>query len=666
MTRQYDNRKMVDVDSTLSMEIDPKRRRIEKTDTKNDSKVTPLSDGIPLADNPLSDNDTKAKNSVSANESDKLILETWRTNSSDIEIFRLRPYESVFSTFVKKRWLNRSILEVFSKEFLKYTEDYYRDRIESGKITVDGRSVGVDFVLGNNQKLVHRAKMEENLILGSRRGKIGDRSESPHSASTATRRPAISSFMKNFRNDLRIVSLEDDLVVVDKPSSIPVHCGGSYRWLTVVGLLQAGRYTTLEGDSTDKQRVVDDTHAIEKANCDDTDSHANATNTEDASDRHSTNSDKKGDSEINGETEGETDLDPIPGCTLCRSEPFFLSLPGSSTTTTPPACSSGDITAISPPETYPDFSSLHTVHRLDKFTSGLVLLARTQDRSRKLQQEFCQDLIQKTYLIRVEGRMSDLFLKGSESGDRLIADGSLTIVTTGGVNQTREENREAADKWIEKRNGLMSLLSSDSSIRESLGLGIDSSTFNMATDIPTLSDRAILVRGYMKCIDFRRGVNVFLGRECPEGQGEAAKPNNNPNNIPKPKNTKSNMSSDDTPKYSETFFVPLAYDEKTDTSLVIGLPRTGRTHQLRVHLQHIGHPICNDVCYSEKFKEKVAREKEAKEEEDSMGEEKKEQDENIMIDYPRLPGGHVSGIFLHAWQYEGPGWSYRTELPWWV
>ncbi|MCL2640196.1 MAG: pseudouridine synthase, partial [Phycisphaerales bacterium] len=30
------------------------------------------------------------------------------------------------------------------------------------------------------------------------------------------------------------------------------------------------------------------------------------------------------------------------------------------------------------------------------------------------------------------------------------------------------------------------------------------------------------------------------------------------------------------------------------------LPRTGRTHQLRVHLAHIGHPIVGDVMYGGK------------------------------------------------------------------
>ena len=32
-------------------------------------------------------------------------------------------------------------------------------------------------------------------------------------------------------------------------------------------------------------------------------------------------------------------------------------------------------------------------------------------------------------------------------------------------------------------------------------------------------------------------------------------------------------------------------------SLVKLMPRTGRTHQLRVHMSHIGHPICGDMMY---------------------------------------------------------------------
>lgn len=50
-------------------------------------------------------------------------------------------------------------------------------------------------------------------------------------------------------------------------------------------------------------------------------------------------------------------------------------------------------------------------------------------------------------------------------------------------------------------------------------------------------------------------------------------------------------------KPSFTKFEVIWYDEISDTSLVKCMPLTGRTHQIRLHLQHIGHSIINDVNY---------------------------------------------------------------------
>lgn len=33
-------------------------------------------------------------------------------------------------------------------------------------------------------------------------------------------------------------------------------------------------------------------------------------------------------------------------------------------------------------------------------------------------------------------------------------------------------------------------------------------------------------------------------------------------------------------------------------SIVLGKPHTGRTHQIRVHLQYLGYPILNDPIYN--------------------------------------------------------------------
>ncbi|KAG7363653.1 rhodanese-like domain containing protein [Nitzschia inconspicua] len=52
-----------------------------------------------------------------------------------------------------------------------------------------------------------------------------------------------------------------------------------------------------------------------------------------------------------------------------------------------------------------------------------------------------------------------------------------------------------------------------------------------------------------------------------------------------------------TGKEATSLFRLLNYDSETDTSILSCTPVTGRSHQLRVHLQYLGYPIVNDVQY---------------------------------------------------------------------
>ncbi|KAI0350596.1 pseudouridine synthase [Trametes cingulata] len=52
-------------------------------------------------------------------------------------------------------------------------------------------------------------------------------------------------------------------------------------------------------------------------------------------------------------------------------------------------------------------------------------------------------------------------------------------------------------------------------------------------------------------------------------------------------------------KHAKTVFKRIRYDENTDTSVLHCRPLTGRSHQIRVHLQYLGHPIANDPIYSD-------------------------------------------------------------------
>jgi len=54
-------------------------------------------------------------------------------------------------------------------------------------------------------------------------------------------------------------------------------------------------------------------------------------------------------------------------------------------------------------------------------------------------------------------------------------------------------------------------------------------------------------------------------------------------------------------KSAHTDFIPLKYDEVLDATLVACYPHTGRTHQIRVHLFHVKHPILGDPLYGTSF-----------------------------------------------------------------
>ena len=54
-------------------------------------------------------------------------------------------------------------------------------------------------------------------------------------------------------------------------------------------------------------------------------------------------------------------------------------------------------------------------------------------------------------------------------------------------------------------------------------------------------------------------------------------------------------------KASHTDFIPLEYDETLDATLIACYPHTGRTHQIRIHLFHVKHPILGDPIYGTTF-----------------------------------------------------------------
>ena len=57
----------------------------------------------------------------------------------------------------------------------------------------------------------------------------------------------------------------------------------------------------------------------------------------------------------------------------------------------------------------------------------------------------------------------------------------------------------------------------------------------------------------------------------------------------------------ETGEHAVTHFTRLAYDEEKNLSLAELQLETGRTHQIRVHLKHIGYPIIGDFLYNPNY-----------------------------------------------------------------
>jgi 23S rRNA pseudouridine1911/1915/1917 synthase len=65
--------------------------------------------------------------------------------------------------------------------------------------------------------------------------------------------------------------------------------------------------------------------------------------------------------------------------------------------------------------------------------------------------------------------------------------------------------------------------------------------------------------------------------------------------------TKHKVFIDPSGKKALTNFKPLFYNKRLDATLVACYPLTGRTHQIRIHLFHVKHPILGDPIYGTTF-----------------------------------------------------------------
>ncbi|XP_076021721.1 pseudouridylate synthase RPUSD2 isoform X2 [Genypterus blacodes] len=189
---------------------------------------------------------------------------------------KVHPYYFDFKTYCKGRWIGKSLLEVFESEFRAESIEYYQKAAKEGRIRLNETPVeDLSVTLRNNDLMKNTVHRHEPPVVG---------------------RP------------LELLVDDGEVLVVDKPASMPVHPCGRFRHNTVIFIL--------------------------------------------------------------GKERGITEL--------------------------------------------------HTVHRLDRLTSGVLLFARTLETSKKLDQLVRDRKLEKEYVCRVEGEFPE---------DELVCEEPILVVS---------------------------------------------------------------------------------------------------------------------------------------------------------------------------------------------------------------------------------------------
>ncbi|XP_062379276.1 RNA pseudouridylate synthase domain-containing protein 2 [Sardina pilchardus] len=118
---------------------------------------------------------------------------------------KVRPYYYDFKTYCKGRWIGKTLLEVFSSEFRSESLEYYEKAAKVGRIRLNDTPVDdLNITLKNNDLMKNTVHRHEPPVVG---------------------------------HPIEIIEENDEVVVVNKPASLPVHPCGRFRHNTVIFIL---------------------------------------------------------------------------------------------------------------------------------------------------------------------------------------------------------------------------------------------------------------------------------------------------------------------------------------------------------------------------------------------------------------------------------------------
>eukprot|EP01130_Rhizamoeba_saxonica_P012125 TRINITY_DN5085_c0_g1_i1.p1 TRINITY_DN5085_c0_g1~~TRINITY_DN5085_c0_g1_i1.p1 ORF type:complete len:191 (-),score=37.71 TRINITY_DN5085_c0_g1_i1:132-704(-) len=127
-------------------------------------------------------------------------------------------------------------------------------------------------------------------------------------------------------------------------------------------------------------------------------------------------------------------------------------------------------------------------------------------------------------------------------------------------------------------------------------------------------------------------------------------------------------------KPSRTLFKRLSYCKDSDTSILRCIPITGRTHQIRIHTKHLGHPIVGDPIYGPINEDEGTYEEIWENRREYLKNKSETPPENISLEsecidccvpIPDPPLEKLTQC-LHSYSYKCNLWHFKTKIPQWA
>lgn len=117
---------------------------------------------------------------------------------------KVYPYNYLYQSYAKRRWLGRKLRDVIKQEFRDISDESLKSRFDSNKILVRGVTAKFDHVLKDNDFIANITHRHELAVLAT---------------------------------PIKVIFEDKDTFVIDKPPSLPIHPCGRFRHNSVSGIL---------------------------------------------------------------------------------------------------------------------------------------------------------------------------------------------------------------------------------------------------------------------------------------------------------------------------------------------------------------------------------------------------------------------------------------------